>query len=66
MYYLCSKNKGVVNMQLICIFVFAYATSRFNGQMQINIFDCTLCVSKDGVVAPLSFVTLSVAYIDQF
>ena len=27
---LCSKNKGTVTAQLICVFVFAYVKSRFS------------------------------------
>ena len=30
MYYPCSENKGAVTAKLICVFVFAYAKSRFS------------------------------------
>ena len=37
LYYLCSENRGAdklaVTAQLICVFVFAYAKSRFSHDM---------------------------------
>ena len=53
MYYLCSENKGAdqlrgkVTAKLICVFVFAYAKSRFShdaAQMEAGVLSVSLTI----------------------
>ena len=63
MYYLCSENKGADQLQsLICIFVFAYAKSRFSFDAAHLILQCVDANQKWGVQESIDWMKALAPY----